>query len=234
MPTHTGTGGRLHGTNICIALVPCNTKYFILKLFNRERKLHLIYIAYLCEKNSLTTRREMNMFSTQKATTADIPLVHRLAWQAFPATYRDILSEEQITYMMEWMYSPQNLRKQMEEEGHIYYLGYKEGEPIGYFSVQPQGKTLFEGEELDTFHLQKLYVLPAYQGIHFGSYLFKEAIRLIKELHPSPCLMELNVNRHNSQALRFYRHMKMKTITEGDFHIGNGYYMNDYIMGIKI
>ena len=24
--------------------------------------------------------------------------------------------------MMDWMYSPKNLRKQMEEEGHIYYI----------------------------------------------------------------------------------------------------------------
>lgn len=174
------------------------------------------------------------MFSTKKATIADIPLIHRLAWQAFPATYRKMLSQEQITYMMEWMYSPENLHKQMKEEGHIYHIGYKDNEPIGYFSVQPQGKSHFENEEFEAFHLQKLYVLPEYQGIHFGSYLFKEAIRLIKELHPSPCLMELNVNRDNSSAIRFYQHMNMKIMTRGDFHIGNGYYMTDYIMGIKI
>ena len=45
--------------------------------------------------------------------------------------------------------------------------------------------------------------------------------------------MELNVNRHNP-ALGFYEHMGMSKAREGDFDIGNGFYMNDYIMGITI
>lgn len=48
-----------------------------------------------------------------------------------------------------------------------------------------------------------------------------------------PCLMELNVNRNN-KALQFYEYMGMRKLREGDFPIGNGYYMNDYIMGLDI
>ena len=82
-------------------------------------------------------------------------------------------------------------------------------------------------------HLQKIYVLPYYQGAHCGSFLFREAIKYIKKVHPGPCLMELNVNRNN-KALQFYEHMGMRKLREGDFPIGNGYYMNDYIMGLEI
>ena len=42
-----------------------------------------------------------------------------------------------------------------------------------------------------------------------------------------------NVNRNN-KAVGFYEHMGMKKSREGDFPIGNGYYMNDYIMQLKI
>jgi len=45
--------------------------------------------------------------------------------------------------------------------------------------------------------------------------------------------MELNVNRNN-KALHFYEHKGMKKLREGDFPIGNGYYMNDYIMGLEL
>ena len=55
----------------------------------------------------------------------------------------------------------------------------------------------------------------------------------IKELHPAPCQMRLNVNRHN-KALTFYQKMGMTKVDEGDFPIGHGYYMNDYIMGLDI
>ena len=165
------------------------------------------------------------MFTIRKATVADCELIHKMAKEVFPATYKEILSPEQLDYMMDWMYAPSNVRKQMEEEGHVYSIAYKENEPCGYVSIQQQEK--------DVFHLQKIYVLPRFQGTHCGSFLFKEAIKCIKEIHPEPCLMELNVNRNN-KALQFYEHMGMRKLREGDFPIGNGYYMNDYIMGLDI
>ena len=165
------------------------------------------------------------MFAIRKATIEDIPAIRAMASIVFPHTYREILSPEQIAYMMDWMYSADSLHRQMSAEGHIYYLAYQGEEPAGYLSIQPEGA--------HTFHLQKLYVLPAYQGKQLGKLLFGQAITAIRELHPHPCRMLLNVNRHN-KALTFYQKMGMTKVDEGDFDIGNGYYMNDYIMGLHI
>lgn len=71
------------------------------------------------------------MFTIRKATTADCALIQKLAQQIFPVTYKDILTPEQTDYMMEWMYSLDNIRKQMEEEGHVYFLAYEECEAGG-------------------------------------------------------------------------------------------------------
>lgn len=171
------------------------------------------------------------MYTVLQATTCHCQLIHELAWQVFPYTYKEILSPQQTAYMMEWMYSVESLHRQMTQEGHIYLLGYCGEEVMGYVSVQPQPPEMYEGTLTDTFHLQKLYVLPHFQGRHCGSFLFREAIKYIKRVHPAPCLMELNVNRRN-KALHFYENMGMKRLREGDFPIGNGYYMNDYIMGM--
>ena len=165
------------------------------------------------------------MFKIRKATLEDIEMINRLAWIVFPHTYKEILSPEQMEYMMDWMYSPENLHKQMTEDGHIYYLAFEGDEPAGYLSIQPEGE--------HTYHLQKIYVIPSFQGKKLGKLLFEQAIKAIKELHPEPCQMRLNVNRQN-KALTFYEKMGMKKVDEGDFHIGNGYYMNDYIMGLDI
>ena len=165
------------------------------------------------------------MFTIRKATLEDIEMINRLAWIVFPHTYKEILSPEQMEYMMDWMYSPENLHKQMTEDGHIYYLAFEGDEPAGYLSIQPEGE--------HTYHLQKIYVLPSFQGKKLGKLLFEQAIKAIKELHPEPCQMRLNVNRQN-KALTFYEKMGMKKVDEGDFHIGNGYYMTDYIMGLDI
>lgn len=66
------------------------------------------------------------MPTLRQAAKDDITLIHELACQAFPATYRDLLSREQIDFMMDWMYSPANLEKQMEE-GHVYFIASHEG-----------------------------------------------------------------------------------------------------------
>lgn len=165
------------------------------------------------------------MFTIKRATVKDIQTIRQMASVVFPATYKEILTPEQLDYMMEWMYSEENLRKQIEEEGHIYFIAYEECEAAGYVSIQQ--------ESADVFHLQKIYVLPYFQKYHLGKLLFEQAIRAIKQMHPGDCRMELNVNRHN-KALGFYEHMGMQKLREGDFPIGNGFYMNDYIMGLDI
>lgn len=165
------------------------------------------------------------MVTIKKATAEDCGLIRKLAETVFPATYRNILSPEQLNYMMEWMYSIDSLKKQMTEEGHVYFIAYKKDEASGYVSIQQ--------EDEDLFHLQKIYVLPRFQGCHLGKELFKTAINYIVRVHPEPCRMELNVNRNN-KALQFYEHMGMKKVSEGDYPIGNGYYMNDYIMRMEL
>lgn len=167
----------------------------------------------------------MDTLTLQKATTADCALIHALASIAFPATYQEILSPSQIDYMMEWMYAPANIGKQMEVDGHEYFIAYFNNEACGYLSIEQQ--------EEDLFHLQKIYVLPRFQGKRVGRFLFEKAIEQIKSIHPAPCRMELNVNRQN-KAMHFYERMGMRKLNEGDFAIGNGYSMCDFIMGMDV
>ncbi len=161
-------------------------------------------------------------YTLRQAGTEDCLLIRRLAEEVFPQTYRDILSGEQISFMMEWMYSPESILRQMED-GHVYLLAYAGANPAGYASVEREGE--------DLFHLQKIYVLPRFQGKRCGSFLFRGILGYVEKVHPAPCRVELNVNRSN-KAVHFYERMGMKKVRSGDFPIGNGFYMNDYIMAI--
>ena len=169
------------------------------------------------------------MIQIRKAELVDIQSIHDMAEIAFRHTYSTILSPEQIEYMMDWMYSLLNLRKQFEQ-GHVYYIAYRENQPCGYVSVQPDGYNE-EGREL--FHLQKIYVLPSAQSSGIGCMLLNQALDHVKEVSSGPASIELNVNRNNP-AIGFYQHFGFKILRQGDFHIGNGYYMNDYIMGLDV
>ena len=173
-----------------------------------------------------------------KASGEDIMCIHDMAQVVFRHTYREILSPEQMEYMMDWMYSPANLQKQLDE-GHVYYIAYRDGKACGYVSVQPEG-IADDGRLL--FHLQKIYVLPSEQGHGLGRALFDRAVAHVREVaggctegctEGCRARIELNVNRNNP-SIGFYHHLGLRILRQGDFHIGNGYYMNDYIMGLEV
>ena len=61
------------------------------------------------------------MFEIKKAESGDIPLIRELTFRVWPQTYASILSQEQIDYMLEMMYSESSLKKQMTEDGCQFY-----------------------------------------------------------------------------------------------------------------
>lgn len=158
----------------------------------------------------------------RKATADDIPAIRQMAGKVFPETYRDILSEEQLVYMMDMMYSEQSLRLQMGAQKNIFYIC----DGRGYVSFRYEGHTEDHG---DVFHLEKLYVLPEYHGTGLGRELFNTVVDAVRQSSVGAARIELNVNRYN-KAVSFYEHIGMHKDREGDFPIGHGFYMNDYIM----
>jgi ribosomal protein S18 acetylase RimI-like enzyme len=166
------------------------------------------------------------MATIRQATLQDIGLIHELATNTWFRTYQDILSPEQANYMFEWMYSEASLRQQLEIEGHRFFLAYDREKPVGYVSIGKQDEGLF--------HLHKLYILPEHQGDGTGKLLMNTAFEYAKQASEGKaCSVELNVNRNNN-AVSFYKKMGMYVHQEGDFDIGSGYQMNDFIMRIDL
>lgn len=169
------------------------------------------------------------MVDIRVACESDLKTIQDMAEVVFRQTYKDILSSEQMEYMMDMMYSLPNLELQLREEHH-YYIAYDGDQPCGYVSVQHQGQE--DGVEI--FHLHKIYVMPQWQGKRVGKLLFDRIVSHVSEARgESPARIELNVNRYN-KAVDFYRHIGMQVIHEEDYPIGNGFYKTDYIMGLDI
>jgi len=166
-----------------------------------------------------------SMITIQEATLQDIDLIREIAGKTWFATYREILSTEQMEYMFEMMYSVKSITRQMTELNHRFFFAIQKGKPLGYVSIQQQ--------KVDLFHLHKLYILPEGQGKGVGKILFNKAADFAKEhANGKTCTMELNMNREN-KARYFYEKMGMHICEEGDFEIGGGYFMNDYIFRIE-
>ena len=163
--------------------------------------------------------------SIKKAEVDDCAIIRDLASQIWGPTYQSILSEEQLNYMFEMMYATDHIRQQMSEQGHQYFIVYADQQPVGYLSIETSSN--------DTYIFQKIYALPEFHGKGVGRYMFEQGVSYLKTIHPSPFTVELFVNRANP-AVGFYEHLGMRKTGTRDFDIGNGYFMNDYVMAMDI
>ena len=162
------------------------------------------------------------MLSIQAAGTSDIPLIRSLAHQIWPTAYGSILSAGQLQYMLQWIYSEDALASQMND-GQQFYIGYEDEQPVGFAAVGPY--------EADTYKLHKIYVLPQMQGKGAGKQLLQFAMQTAKRAGASTLI--LNVNRKNP-ALHFYKKAGFSIAEEVNIDIGEGYFMNDYVMSISL
>ncbi len=56
------------------------------------------------------------------ATEAQLPFIQIIAHQTWPDTFAAILSPDQISYMLEMMYSTDALKTQLNEKNHFFLL----------------------------------------------------------------------------------------------------------------
>ncbi len=162
------------------------------------------------------------MFKIRKAAETDIPLIRELTFKIWPQTYAAILSKEQIDYMMEMMYSESSLQKQMKSGSQFVFI-YGNEEPVGfaaYFQKEPS-----------VFKLDKIYILPSQQGKGTGKFLLEYIIEEIRNKNANTLLLQVN---RNNKAKSFYEKSGFVVIDEKDLDIGNGYFMNDYVMEKKL
>ncbi len=161
------------------------------------------------------------MVTIRAANITDIPVIQSLAKEIWDVAYKEILSAAQIQYMLNLFYSTAALTKQMTEQAHQFILATEENTAVGFASFSPKSAA-----ELTIYRLHKIYIHPNQQGKGTGKTVLTHIINTIQ---PPATGLELNVNRHN-KARSFYEKQGFTVTGEEDIDIGNGYFMNDYIM----
>ncbi|MEL6140640.1 MAG: GNAT family N-acetyltransferase [Bacteroidota bacterium] len=162
-------------------------------------------------------------YTIRPASISDISTIQFIAEQTWPSAYGDILSKEQISYMLDMMYCPAAQLEQ-RDKGHVFLLLLEDSEPMGFVSYQ------FDYQP-GTTKIHKIYVLPITQGKGYGKALLVEVRKLAQAA--GQARLRLDVNYRN-KALGFYEYLGFEKVGRFDTDIGNGYLMEDYIMEMVI
>lgn len=166
---------------------------------------------------------EISGMNVRKADKKDIINIQIIAEAAWRPTYLHIIGEQQCAYMLEWMYNTAKLEEQMDAGIHFFMLENNQSKAIGFAA--------FEKTAEKKGKLHKLYTNPFLKEKGAGTLLLEGVKDLANKLGVE--IIELNVNRHNS-AFEFYLKKGFKVAYEMDLDIGNGYFMNDYVMELAL
>ena len=153
------------------------------------------------------------------ASELDIPIISELAEKTWWPSYSSIISDEQISFMLEDMYSAVSLQKQMNS-GIDFLIAERENMALGFAAY-----SLIDAEN-QIFKLHKLYVLPTEQGSGTGKKLINEVSSSAKLKGGK--ILELNVNRENP-AQHFYKKMAFEIYQTLDINYHH-FVLNDYVM----
>ena len=165
------------------------------------------------------------MISIEKNTDNDFVIIREIANEVWPIAYGTILSETQLDFMMEMMYSIDSLQLQANSKNHQFILAKENGVTLGFASFE-----LSFGETKKT-KIHKIYILSIHQGKGIGKKLIDYIETEAKNHHQEALL--LNVNKYNI-AQGFYIKLGFSIDCEKVIDIGNGYVMDDYVMEKEI
>lgn len=164
------------------------------------------------------------MASIRQIDTSEVEEVTKLAHLIWPDTFRDILTPEQLQFMLKWMYNPETLASQIES-GHQFFLLENEQGNIGYMGVEAAHSSS------NLLKIHKLYILPSQQGRGYGKFLIEHAVSVANS--NGNYAITLNVNRFN-KSVKFYQALGFQITKEEDIDIGQGYLMEDYVMELLL
>ncbi|RAJ34193.1 GNAT family N-acetyltransferase [Pedobacter cryoconitis] len=165
------------------------------------------------------------MITLRKAKEEDVSIIQRIGTLTFRPTYGHILDQVQIDYMLDQFYSIAALTKQLME-GHTFLIAQEGDQDLAFAAYS----TTTHQQHIVT-KLHKLYVLPEAHGKGLGKLLMNEVRN--KAIEAGADTLTLNVNRYNN-AKDFYEKMGFVVKETVDIEIGNGFFMNDYVMALPL
>jgi ribosomal protein S18 acetylase RimI-like enzyme len=164
------------------------------------------------------------MYQVVRLTLNELQHVQHIAHQTWPLTFKDILTPEQIQYMLEWMYNLDTLKQQFHE-GQQFYAVKENDRFIGFTAIE------LHHPERENVKIHKLYVLPEFHGKGIGLALVDQ-VKVVALSEKMKTIL-LNVNRFNS-AVSFYEKYGFRTVKEEVIDIGNGFVMDDFVMALEV
>ena len=137
-----------------------------------------------------------------QADTTHAEAIARIGAAAFTHSFRCLFySKKELSEYLRYTYNAEKIRASLHKSRNVYFVALLNDEPIGFAKVKRDSlhESLVTGSQME---LQKIYVLPEYQGLGAGRTLMKTVRQFASLVQPDYLWLDAHVA--NSRALRFY------------------------------
>lgn len=162
----------------------------------------------------------MNISIKPVTTDQDIEAVSALAKEIWQDYYTPIIGKDQVDYMLDKFQSAETIQKQIAD-GQGYYLAELEQSYVGYMS-------LVHDPVKQSIMISKIYTHGSSRGKGVGNSILQFIEKECADNNVSR--LWLTVNKNNRDSIAWYKRRGFNVAKEAKVDIGNGFYMDDYIM----
>jgi|688.fasta_scaffold229175_2 ribosomal protein S18 acetylase RimI-like enzyme len=168
-----------------------------------------------------------SLITITKLLDADLEELRKVSREIWFTHYPTILSHEQIEYMLDKMYRIAVIKDEIYNKGIFYDKVLHNSKLVGYVSY---GSEIMEN--ISYLKLHKCYLLPSLHGLGYGQKMLFNVCQKAREMKFKQIV--LNVNKRNEKAIKAYTRFGFEIIESKIIDFGNGFVMDDYIMGYDI
>ena len=156
-------------------------------------------------------------------TTSDFRQLEPFAASIWEQHYTPIIGADQVAFMLDKYQSAQTMFDQFSA-GYKYAVVICGDQKAGYFA--------YDGKAEKEVFISKLYIHKDFRRRGLGKYILDF---IAKEARALGCTaITLSVNKDNSNSIQFYISCGFQTIKAQKVAIGEGFYMDDYVMSCPV
>lgn len=163
----------------------------------------------------------MEFIQLKKTDKEGIQNMSRMAAAIVREHFDPIIGKAQNDYMLSMFQTPQAIQDQLLH-GYQYYFIKKDSHDIGFLAFYPGNTAMY---------LSKFYLYKEYRKHGCAHTMMDFVIQKTREAQLSS--IELNCNKYND-AIPVYEALGFQIIRSEKNDIGNGFFMDDYVLALKV
>lgn len=159
------------------------------------------------------------LIEIKPVTPPDVPAVSALAREIWQATYPELITQEQIDFMLELRYGVERLYDDIEHVDKWLDQAFYDGRRVGFCAYE-----IRDGE----FYFDKLYIHPDVQRRGVGGAMINHAANKARKMGYQRAI--LDVDKRNTQAINSYKKYGFEVLDTKQSDIGGGLSMQGFLM----